>query len=90
VTQQEDVKVLAEYNVKPLPDQWYISKHGITEAWRTGYTGKGVVVTVVDHGLHWRHPDLRPNFDSRASYDFVDDDTDPSESLVSSDLYSID
>lgn len=34
----------------------------IKEAWKLGYTGKGVVVTILDDGLEWDHPDLVKNY----------------------------
>jgi subtilisin family serine protease len=34
----------------------------IREAWKQGYTGKGVVVTILDDGLEWDHPDLIKNY----------------------------
>lgn len=45
------------YNDELWPYQWYIHNpglskwdHGITRAWEMGYTGSGVVVTVLDDG----------------------------------------
>ena len=32
------------------------------EAWRLGYTGRGVVVTILDDGIEWDHPDLQANY----------------------------
>lgn len=32
------------------------------EAWELGYTGKGVVVTILDDGLERTHPDIAPNY----------------------------
>ncbi|XP_053311821.1 proprotein convertase subtilisin/kexin type 4-like [Spea bombifrons] len=60
--------------------QWYLGKNldlGIQTAWNRGYTGRGVVVTVLDDGLEKDHPDLALNYDPEASYDFNDDDPDP-------------
>uniref|UniRef100_A0A3B3TR18 Proprotein convertase subtilisin/kexin type 5a n=1 Tax=Poecilia latipinna TaxID=48699 RepID=A0A3B3TR18_9TELE len=34
----------------------------IAAAWRRGYTGKGVVVSVLDDGIEKEHPDLKPNY----------------------------
>lgn len=31
-------------------------------AWRKGYTGKGVVVTILDDGIQPNHPDLIQNY----------------------------
>lgn len=32
------------------------------EAWDLGYTGRGVVVTILDDGLERTHPDIAPNY----------------------------
>ena len=49
-------------------------------AWNKGYTGTGVVVGVVDDGLELGHADLAANI-VPGSYDFYDDDTDPTRNL---------
>lgn len=36
--------------------------HNIVAAWSRGYTGKGVVVSVLDDGLETNHPDLAANY----------------------------
>jgi len=67
----------------PLWDrQWYL--HGNKEndinvqpAWDKGYTGHGVVVTVVDDGIEHTHPDLHDNYDPEASTDINGGDDDP-------------
>uniref|UniRef100_A0AAQ4PS34 Furin (paired basic amino acid cleaving enzyme) b n=1 Tax=Gasterosteus aculeatus aculeatus TaxID=481459 RepID=A0AAQ4PS34_GASAC len=46
-------------------------------AWALGYTGKGVVVTILDDGIEKDHPDLIGNYDPEASYDVNDGDADP-------------
>lgn len=40
-------------------------------AWRRGYTGKGVVVSVLDDGIEREHPDLKPNYVSALGWDAV-------------------
>lgn len=35
------------------------------EAWAQGYTGKGVVVTILDDGIEKEHPDLISNYVSQ-------------------------
>uniref|UniRef100_A0A673CDE4 Proprotein convertase subtilisin/kexin type 5a n=1 Tax=Sphaeramia orbicularis TaxID=375764 RepID=A0A673CDE4_9TELE len=50
----------------------------IVGAWRRGYTGKGVVVSVLDDGIEKEHLDLKPNYDPLASYDVNGQDQDPS------------
>jgi subtilisin family serine protease len=34
----------------------------IKEAWSLGYTGKDVIVTILDDGLEWDHPDIIKNY----------------------------
>lgn len=34
----------------------------ITGAWHQGYTGRGRVVTFLDDGLEFDHPDLQENY----------------------------
>lgn len=34
----------------------------VRAAWSSGYTGKGVLVAVVDDGVNMNHPDLEDNF----------------------------
>nr|XP_029512291.1 proprotein convertase subtilisin/kexin type 5-like [Oncorhynchus nerka] len=73
---------------------WYIhcsegsqgcpSYMNIEGAWRRGHTGKGVVVSILDDGIEREHPDLRPNFDPFASYDFNGNDDDPTPRYDSS------
>uniref|UniRef100_A0A671UU13 Furin (paired basic amino acid cleaving enzyme) a n=1 Tax=Sparus aurata TaxID=8175 RepID=A0A671UU13_SPAAU len=46
-------------------------------AWQLGYTGKGVVVSILDDGIEKNHPDLKQNYDPDASYDVNDGDPDP-------------
>ena len=46
--------------------------------WDSGFLGTGVVIGVVDDGLQHSHPDLSPNYLAAASYDFNDNDNDPS------------
>lgn len=43
----------------------------VAGAWRRGYTGKGVVVSVLDDGIEGEHPDLRPNYVSALGWDAV-------------------
>lgn len=41
----------------------------IAAAWERGYTGKGVVVSVLDDGIEKEHPDLKPNYVSGPGWD---------------------
>ena len=49
----------------------------VTGAWAQGYTGRGIVVTILDDGVEKDHPDLKHNFAEYASYDRNDKDFDP-------------
>ncbi|XP_032938087.1 proprotein convertase subtilisin/kexin type 4 [Catharus ustulatus] len=65
-----------------FPKQWYMNNDihpdlNILTAWSRGYTGLGVVLTVLDDGLERDHPDLAANYDPLASYDFNSNDPDP-------------
>ncbi|KAL8197472.1 UNVERIFIED_CONTAM: Proprotein convertase subtilisin/kexin type 6 [Gekko kuhli] len=54
------------------------SEMNVLAAWRRGYTGRDVVVTILDDGIEKQHPDLIQNYDPRASYDVNGGDEDPS------------
>uniref|UniRef100_H3BFU4 Proprotein convertase subtilisin/kexin type 6 n=1 Tax=Latimeria chalumnae TaxID=7897 RepID=H3BFU4_LATCH len=53
------------------------SDMNILAAWQRGYTGKNVVVTILDDGIERNHSDLAQNYDPLASYDFNGNDLDP-------------
>ncbi|XP_078354915.1 uncharacterized protein LOC144639494 isoform X2 [Oculina patagonica] len=59
----------------PRDWQWYLKdtpvSMNVKSAWQAGYTGKGVLVAVVDDGVNMNHPDLQPNFNVDASYDVL-------------------
>uniref|UniRef100_A0A4W5M4Q1 Furin (paired basic amino acid cleaving enzyme) a n=1 Tax=Hucho hucho TaxID=62062 RepID=A0A4W5M4Q1_9TELE len=62
--------------------QWYLYNANHRDlnakgAWELGYTGKGVVVSILDDGIEKNHPDLISNYDPDASYDVNDGDPDP-------------
>ncbi len=50
---------------------------GVQYAWEMGITGRDIVVTILDDGLEFTHPDINPNYDSNASFDINDRDADP-------------
>ena len=54
-----------------------MSHMNVTKAWDLGYTGKGVVLTVIDDGIEYSNEDLKKNYDGHASYDINDDDNNP-------------
>lgn len=37
-------------------------------AWNMGYTGKGIVITILDDGIERTHDDLRDNYVSLITY----------------------
>jgi len=49
----------------------------VTAAWKMGFTGKGIVVSILDDGIEMTHPDLEENYDPLASWDVNSDDDDP-------------
>lgn len=64
----------------PLYDnEWHLPTANVQGAWNLGYSGAGVTIGVVDNGVQADHPDL--NVSGTESYDFVDDDSDPSPTL---------
>uniref|UniRef100_A0AAQ6AG67 P/Homo B domain-containing protein n=1 Tax=Amphiprion ocellaris TaxID=80972 RepID=A0AAQ6AG67_AMPOC len=75
------------YNDAKWSSMWYIhcnddvhncqSDMNIMGAWKRGYTGKDVVVTILDDGIERNHPDLFQNYDPQASYDVNSNDVDP-------------
>ncbi|CAL8105115.1 unnamed protein product [Calicophoron daubneyi] len=81
------------WNDPLYPEMWYIHRASqgqgydmnVLEAWGLGYTGKGVVVTIMDDGIDYTHPDLVANYDPWASYDMNDNDRDPMPNLKNPD-----
>ncbi|MBN3318924.1 PCSK5 convertase, partial [Atractosteus spatula] len=75
------------FNDPKWTSMWYIhcsddihncqSDMNIVGAWKRGYTGKDVVVTILDDGIERNHPDLIQNYDTQASYDVNGNDLDP-------------
>uniref|UniRef100_A0A6Q2XSN0 P/Homo B domain-containing protein n=1 Tax=Esox lucius TaxID=8010 RepID=A0A6Q2XSN0_ESOLU len=75
------------FNDAKWTSMWYIhcnddihncqSDMNIVGAWKRGYTGKDVVVTILDDGIERNHPDLVQNYDNLASYDVNGNDMDP-------------
>ena len=61
---------------------WYLNREGglnmdVEGAWRQGFTGRGVAVTILDDGIEKDHPDLIRNYDPLSSTDVNDNDSDP-------------
>ena len=55
----------------------YIHHMNVEAVWEMGYTGKGVVVSIIDDGIEHSHADLHENYDPRASTDINGHDDDP-------------
>ena len=72
----EDIQVSKENKNVSIP--WYIEEMGVSKVWHKNITGNGVVVSIVDDGVFRCHPTISENFDFKASFDFTDDDEDPS------------
>ena len=78
------------FNDPQWEHQWYFGTMqgdetrgnlGVLDAVKRGYTGKGVVVSIVDDGLDHAHPDLKRNYDPAASIDVNDNDADPTPNV---------
>uniref|UniRef100_A0A671KZ04 Proprotein convertase subtilisin/kexin type 6-like n=1 Tax=Sinocyclocheilus anshuiensis TaxID=1608454 RepID=A0A671KZ04_9TELE len=82
------------FNDPKWSNMWYIhcsdknsrcrSEMNILAAWQRGYTGRNVVVTILDDGIERNHPDLAQNYDQLASYDVNGNDYDPTPRYDSS------
>uniref|UniRef100_UPI00358F8360 furin-like protease kpc-1 isoform X2 n=1 Tax=Myxine glutinosa TaxID=7769 RepID=UPI00358F8360 len=70
------------FNDPMWPDQWELYNVGQTQshgpkrfdlnvmaAWKRNITGAGVVVSILDDGVDYTHPDLKNNYDPQASFD---------------------
>ncbi|UJR30781.1 hypothetical protein I4U23_018301 [Adineta vaga] len=74
------------FNDPQWNSMWYLIRNSrtpslpdlnVTGAWEMGYTGRGQVVTFLDDGLEFDHPDLQENYDKDASTDINGNDDDP-------------
>ena len=63
---------------------WNVARINADHVWDLGYTGEGVLVSVLDTGINYDHDDLKdhlwedPNYPNHG-YDFFNDDNDPSD-----------
>ena len=74
-------------NDEVFEDQWHLQNTGqtsgtfgedanVTSVWNS-YTGSGIIISVVDDGLDKDHPDISPNYSPNHSYDWCNNDADP-------------
>ncbi|XP_023226360.1 neuroendocrine convertase 2-like [Centruroides sculpturatus] len=84
----ENRKLSQEPTDPYFPYQWYLKNVGqnggkpkldlnVEAAWAQGYTGKNVTTAIMDDGVDYMHPDLRENYNAKASYDFSSNDPFP-------------
>jgi len=71
-----------------FPQQWHLSNDGsqaltvagedanVTPVWEN-YLGSGIVVSVIDDGLEYTHPDLEDRYRPDLSFDYNDNEPDP-------------
>ncbi|KAJ7286173.1 peptidase S8/S53 domain-containing protein [Mycena rebaudengoi] len=71
-----------------FPQQWHLLNDEAVEhsmnvipVWEMGFTGKGVISSLVDDGLDYTAEDLKDNFDAEDSYDFNDHESLPTPKL---------
>ena len=86
-TQPQTSTIDSVPNDSLFPEQWHLQNTGQTggtpgadanviPAWQKA-TGEGVTIGIVDSGLQSDHPDLAEKYVPELSYDFLDDDPDP-------------
>ncbi|XP_067041930.1 proprotein convertase subtilisin/kexin type 6-like isoform X2 [Acropora muricata] len=79
---EKKYKLHSQHFSDPLfREQWYIERpqgptFNISSVWPT-YTGRGIIVAVVDDGVDGSHRELAPNYDATLSYDFIENDPVP-------------
>ena len=70
-----------------LPGTWHLQNNTAVDpstdvhiqgAWDRGLVGSGVTIGIVDDSLQHTHPDLSPNYVAGDSFDFGQNDADPS------------
>ncbi|KAJ7709530.1 peptidase S8/S53 domain-containing protein [Mycena rosella] len=88
---EEDARAVAlrlGINDPLFPAQWHLlneesAEHSmnVIPVWEMGYTGKGVISSLVDDGLDYTSEDLKDNFDADDSYNFNDHEPLPTPKL---------
>lgn len=47
----------------PESDEWTVKTDlHILPVWKRGYTGRGIVISILDDGLEWNHTDIQMNY----------------------------
>ena len=72
-----------EVDAEKATNQWNVNKVNAPAVWDLGYTGKGVIVAVIDTGVNYNHTDIIDNmWDGGVDFpnhgwDFINNDNDP-------------
>ncbi len=88
VTKEDYIQVPEDEDVEEIPEektdnQWNVTKVNAPDVWALGYTGKGVIVAVIDTGVNYNHTDIKDNMWDGGTefpnhgYDFINGDDDP-------------
>ncbi|MCM8765682.1 MAG: S8 family serine peptidase [Candidatus Omnitrophica bacterium] len=77
----KNIKVQAQYipNDPRFAEQWALPRIKAPEAWDIQTGSSSTRIAVIDTGCVLDHPDLAPNINLSLSYDFVNNDSDPTD-----------
>ncbi|XP_063677643.1 furin-like protease kpc-1 isoform X1 [Bolinopsis microptera] len=74
----------ATFNDPIFTRQWHLYNRevygkdlNVLPVWANNITGQGVIVAILDDGVEHTHPDIKDNYAGSVSWDFLDDDDDP-------------
>ncbi len=76
-----------EMIMEKAANQWNVDKVNAPAVWDLGYTGKGVIVAVIDTGINYDHTDIKDNmWDGGEEFpnhgwDFLNNDNDPMDDV---------
>lgn len=59
--------------------QWGLKKIEAERTWEIEKGNKSVKIAIIDSGVDMEHPDLKDNINKELSYDYINDDDDPSD-----------